>query len=220
MRNEVWKQVIDSDGAYEVSDCGRVRSYKNNKWGLSTNPKLLTVRDDAYGYKTVSLRMHGSYKNVKVHRLVVEAFIGRKLEPSEHIDHLNTIRSDNRLSNLRICTQAENNRNHLTRKKMSIARKGKKLDLTDEQRKRLSENAKQMWRDEKIRERIIEAVGKPIILRGVESGAIYRFNSKTDASLFFDYSKSKVGCYIMRAIQKGNNFITLKGERYYWKDTE
>lgn len=56
-------------------------------------------------------------KTVKiwVHRLVYETFV-QKIPPKMVIDHINTIRTDNRLKNLRCVTQKQNNNNPLTLK--------------------------------------------------------------------------------------------------------
>lgn len=51
-----------------------------------------------------------NYKNYSVHRLVLETFVGPCPEGYE-ADHRNRDRSDNRLSNLRYVTRAENQRN-------------------------------------------------------------------------------------------------------------
>ena len=59
-----------------------------------------------------------------VHRLVFETFIG-KIPQGYEIDHINTIRDDNRLENLRVVTRRENLNNPLTRKHISDSRKGK-----------------------------------------------------------------------------------------------
>lgn len=61
---------------------------------------------------------------VSVHRLVYETFVG-EIPKGMNIDHLNTIRDDNRLENLRLCSQKENCNNPLTRKHYSEARTGK-----------------------------------------------------------------------------------------------
>lgn len=43
-------------------------------------------------------------------RYLMEAFLGRKLAPEEHIDHINNDPTDNRIENLQILSQKENNR--------------------------------------------------------------------------------------------------------------
>ena len=57
---------------------------------------------------------------VLVHRLVYETFVG-EIPNGYEIDHINTIRDNNRLDNLRVVTHTENNRNPLTRKNKSEA---------------------------------------------------------------------------------------------------
>lgn len=55
---------------------------------------------------------------VYVHRLVYETFNG-EIPDGMEIDHINTVRDDNSLENLRCVTPVENHRNPLTRKHMS-----------------------------------------------------------------------------------------------------
>lgn len=64
-------------------------------------------------------RMH-----IAVHRLVYETFVG-EIPNGYEIDHINTIRDDNRLDNLRCVTSFENNNNPLTRKHRSETMKGR-----------------------------------------------------------------------------------------------
>lgn len=61
---------------------------------------------------------------VYVHRLVYETFVGEITQGYE-IDHINTVRDDNRLDNLRCVTHKENDNNPLTRKNRSESQKGK-----------------------------------------------------------------------------------------------
>lgn len=61
---------------------------------------------------------------VYVHRLAYETFVG-EIPNGYEIDHINTIRDDNRLDNLRVVTHADNNRNPLTRKHKSESLRGK-----------------------------------------------------------------------------------------------
>lgn len=56
----------------------------------------------------------------RVHRIIYETFVGPIPEGME-IDHINTIRTDNRLDNLRLVTPKENMNNPLTRKHISEA---------------------------------------------------------------------------------------------------
>ena len=60
------------------------------------------------GYKRYGI----NGKQVLEHRLVVEQAIGRKLLPSEIVHHINGKRTDNRLSNLEILSNAEHTRQH------------------------------------------------------------------------------------------------------------
>lgn len=68
------------------------------------------------GYRVINLDKHLR----RIHTLVAETFITRKLLTSkEVVDHLNTIRDDNSLENLRICSQQENMNNSKTKIKFS-----------------------------------------------------------------------------------------------------
>lgn len=84
---------------------------------------LCKLSTNRYGYTVVGVSKP-KRKLMFVHRLVFETFIG-ELTQGYEIDHINTIRDDNRVENLRCVTHAENNKNPLTRKHRSEARKGK-----------------------------------------------------------------------------------------------
>lgn len=89
---------------YTVSDDGRV--WKNGK-EIICNPN----KD---GYCVVSYFSNKKRgKKIRVHRLVWEAFNG-KIPKNMEIDHINRIRNDNRLSNLRCVTHKTNMNNPLT----------------------------------------------------------------------------------------------------------
>ena len=73
---EVWR-TIDNFPMYEVSNKGRVRSWKNNKWGRSQKPRLLKLARNAKGYPRVQLtRVDGKKKSWFVHKAVLTAFVG------------------------------------------------------------------------------------------------------------------------------------------------
>ena len=101
---EEWKK-IDGYENYSVSSEGRVR---NDKTG-----RILKVTPDKGGYLQVCLSKNGKQKTFNVHRLVAETFIPSP-ENKSCVDHINTIRDDNRVENLRWATHKENSNNPLT----------------------------------------------------------------------------------------------------------
>lgn len=107
--DEVWKDIVD-DRSYQVSSKGRVRLKKDTLMFY-----ILPERVDKDGYKEVVLHNIGKIK--KVHRLVAEAFIDNP-ENKPHVDHINTIRDDNRVENLRWVTRKENMNNPATYDKL------------------------------------------------------------------------------------------------------
>lgn len=109
---ECWKDVLGYEGYYQVSDQGRVRSLprvimRSNGYPQTLRGQLLAPRLSAYGHQRIALMDCGQRLDTYIHRLVLEAFIGRCPRGLEacHNDgkHLN-----NRLSNLRWDTHASN----------------------------------------------------------------------------------------------------------------
>lgn len=83
------------------------------------------LSDNGCGYLYVSTKIGTR----GVHRIIYETFIG-EIPDGYEIDHINTIRTDNRLENLRCVTCKENHHNILSLKHLSeaskIAQKGNK----------------------------------------------------------------------------------------------
>lgn len=127
LTQEQWRDVEGYDGAYQVSDLGRVRSRKSGEW------KVLSARKVGSGYLQVSLCKDGKKNKLYVHRLVAQSFIPNDNIFNTEINHRNEIKSDNRASNLEWCDRSYNNTyNELhKRRKNSVRRKIKKLYRQD-----------------------------------------------------------------------------------------
>lgn len=109
MSKEIWKLIPDIPN-YEVSNLGRVRSWKrcgNSKIDINNTPKVLTtVQHPRTLAKKVSLYIEGVSKVYYIAHLVLMAFIGKRPQGKQcqHVDGDNT--NDNPL-NLKWSTRSE-----------------------------------------------------------------------------------------------------------------
>ena len=116
---EQWKAIAGYDGEYLVSNYGRVMSAKcspvkvrfdENSFTVTKEykPKMMTLSlNEGTGYLQVHLRKKDVSRQEQVHRLVAMAFLPN---PSKkpHVDHIDMDKTNNRVSNLRWCTNQEN----------------------------------------------------------------------------------------------------------------
>ena len=111
MNKETWKDVPGYVGLYQVSDLGRIRSLGrecNSKNGSKQRKKerILIQEVTIHGYCRVRLfDAEGNAKHWAVHRLVMNTFVGVL---DADINHINEIKTDNRLVNLEYCTRKYN----------------------------------------------------------------------------------------------------------------
>lgn len=97
---EIWKDIKDYEGLYQVSNVGNIKSLNYNK---TKQEKNLKFGIDTSGYKVVNLWKNGKGKMRTVHRLVAETFIPN---PNNHpiINHKDENKQNNTISNLEWCT--------------------------------------------------------------------------------------------------------------------
>lgn len=116
---EIWKDVKGYEGMYQVSNLGRVKSLERQIVGIKSKyigERILKQSPDGKGYMMAWLYFKNKRTTVKVHRLVAEAFIPNP-ENKPQIDHINTVKTDNNVANLRWCTEKENSCNPITAKR-------------------------------------------------------------------------------------------------------
>lgn len=130
LKTEIWKPIKGFEGLYEISNKGNVRSLdryvmNGNRCCLLKGKPIkpyLTLK----GYLIVDLYKNSQRTHYLIHRLIAEAFI-----PNPNnlpcIDHINTIRTDNRVENLRWCSCKENMNNPLTREHINIKIRSKEV---------------------------------------------------------------------------------------------
>lgn len=120
MKEEIWKNIRDYEGLYQISNNGNVKSLgrwvntkcKGKRW---QEGKILKPSVDKKGYLYVCLCKNGYMKNYYVHRLVAEAFISN---PNNYpcVNHKDENKQNNCVENLEFCT-VKYNVNYGTRNK-------------------------------------------------------------------------------------------------------
>lgn len=101
---EYWKDIIWYEWLYQVSNLWSIKSLNYNRTHVE---RILKPSYNTCGYLHVWLQHQGKRKIAMVHRLVCEAFI-KNLESKSQVNHINGIKSDNRLENLEWVTPSEN----------------------------------------------------------------------------------------------------------------
>ncbi len=125
---EIWKDIPNWEGLYQVSNLGNVKSLsrvmtKNGKYPYISKERILTPNKNSKGYYKVTFRKDNLSYTKMVHQLVAKSFLNHKPNLFELVvDHINDNPLDNRVENLQVITARENA--HKTQGKYSSKYKG------------------------------------------------------------------------------------------------
>ena len=101
---EYWKPIDETNGRYEVSNLGRVRSMKQY-YGVIGRIMPQTIQRSGYHY--VMLHVNNKPTCRRVHRLVAKAFIPNP-DNLKEVNHKDGNKDNNQVSNLEWCTRSQN----------------------------------------------------------------------------------------------------------------
>ena len=108
---EIWENIPNYEGLYQVSNLGRIKSLARewncgNTGGKNKHPDIIMKQYiDKKGYCTIDLWKNNIGKNFRVHRLILIVFIGKS---SLEVNHKDTNKINNKLENLEWVTPKQN----------------------------------------------------------------------------------------------------------------
>jgi len=103
---EIWRPIINYEGLYEVSNYGKIKSFKYGK------ERILKSKRNKSGHLTIALHKNSTPHYFYIHRLVLETFIGPCPKGMESC-HNDGNPSNNFIDNLRYDTKSNNQRDRI-----------------------------------------------------------------------------------------------------------
>lgn len=133
---ELWKDIKNYEGIYQVSNLGRIKTLDKYVNCLYEQKRLIKSREiktfkNNSGYYIVSLYQNNKSKKFLVHRLVAEAFIPN-LNNKKEVNHIDGNKENNCVDNLEWVTKSENElhaseKGFTKKQKEMVAKNNKKL---------------------------------------------------------------------------------------------
>ena len=106
---EIWKDIQGYEGLYKISSLGRVKSTSPGLKFVKGSPSEMILKQSlsSSGYLHVQLYKNHTASTVLVHKLVALAFLDNP-ENKPEVNHIDSDRTNNKVSNLEWATKSEN----------------------------------------------------------------------------------------------------------------
>lgn len=110
---EQWKDIPGFEGSYQVSNYGRIKSlprkiiYKDGRIWDKKDEIILKQSINTKGYLFVNLRANGNFHVLRIHKLVLSAFVPN-LKNKPQCNHKDGNKLNNYTANLEWATNSEN----------------------------------------------------------------------------------------------------------------
>lgn len=193
---EIWKDIKDFEGLYQVSNLGRVRSLDRPYH----KGKILTPAfDGKKNYLFVGLHKNKVVKQKNVHRLVAETFIDN---PNNYpcINHIDENKTNNHVENLEWCTIKYNSNYGNGKERMILSRKSNK-NYQDS-----------LLRGQETRNRLkCSGAEKQVLQYTLDGMFLHEWKSMTEAERQLGISR----CGIAKCCK--GIFKQFKGYKWIWK---
>ena len=126
IEDEIWQDIPNYENEYQISNYGRVRSLKNNKFHIKT-PILGRTQD----YYSIGLTHNGIKKQYSIDRLVAETFIPNPNNYPE-VNHKDENPKNNHIDNLEWVTHSQNVKHSSYRQSYPVAQYDENFNLIAE----------------------------------------------------------------------------------------